>query len=115
MKWKKSISLINQSLIIFKKGKLDLFTKFSIFIGLFLILFSSTAYAAVLANISTIPKISGTTGSYQYYTLSIPAGARDLEVYTSSSNGDANLYVAFNREPTTTDFDYRSGSYTSNE
>ena len=46
--------------------------------------------------------VSGATGSQQYWTLAVPAGATDLKFVTSGGTGDADMYVKFGSAPTTT-------------
>ncbi len=48
------------------------------------------------------------TGAVRYYTLSVPQGATDLEFEMRADNGDADMYVAFGKKPTETDYDCRS-------
>lgn len=47
-------------------------------------------------------------GAVRYYTLSVPEGASDLEFELRADNGDADMYVAFGKKPTETDYDCRS-------
>ena len=56
-----------------------------------------------------VPKtgLSGGQGSVQYYTLEVPAGATNLKFVTSGGTGDADLYVKFGSQPTTSDYDCR--------
>ena len=58
---------------------------------------------------------SGNTGAWNYYTLSVPANAVSTTVTTSGSNGDADLYVKWGANPTTSDYLARSISSSSNE
>ncbi|MGI2259328.1 M4 family metallopeptidase [Shewanella sp. GXUN23E] len=68
-----------------------------------------------LSNGVPVTGLSGTTGNKQYFTLDVPAGATDLTFVTAGSNGDADLYVKFGQAPSTSDFDCRSWSSSSNE
>lgn len=56
-----------------------------------------------------VPKtgLSGAAGSTQYFTLQVPAGATNLKFVTSGGTGDADLYVKFGSQPTTTSYDCR--------
>jgi vibriolysin len=55
------------------------------------------------------------TGNWKNYYITIPAGATNFVVTTSGSNGDADLYVRAGAAPTTSTFDCRSWTSTSNE
>ena len=52
--------------------------------------------------------LSGSTNDEQVFTLAVPAGATDLEFNMSGGSGDADLYVSFGSEPTTSNYDCRS-------
>lgn len=52
--------------------------------------------------------LSGATGSSSVFTLDVPAGATDLAFSLSGGSGDADLYVSFGSEPTTSSYDCRS-------
>ncbi|MGQ4583687.1 M20/M25/M40 family metallo-hydrolase [Lysobacter sp. F60174L2] len=64
-----------------------------------------------------VPKtgISGASKSNQYFTLVVPAGTTSLKFVTSGGNGDADLYVKFGSQPSTTSFDCKSETPTTNE
>jgi microbial collagenase len=50
--------------------------------------------------------ISGWTSSGQAYAyILLPAGAKNLRLFTSKGTGDVDLYVALDRYPTTTSYD----------
>jgi hypothetical protein len=51
--------------------------------------------------------ISGATGSQQFWTMSVPAGASNLQFQTSGGTGDADLYVRLGSAPTLTAYDCR--------
>ncbi|MCO7225370.1 S8 family serine peptidase [Pleionea sp. CnH1-48] len=51
--------------------------------------------------------ISGAQGSLQYYTLDVPAGATGLNFQMSGGSGDADMYVRFGSQPTTSSYDCR--------
>ncbi|MCB1045055.1 MAG: pre-peptidase C-terminal domain-containing protein [Acidobacteria bacterium] len=59
--------------------------------------------------------VSGAQGSSTYYTISVPAGASNLAFNMSGGSGDADLYVKFGSQPTTSSFDYRSWNGSNNE
>lgn len=48
------------------------------------------------------------SGAVRYYTLSVPEGASDLEFELRADNGDADMYVAYGKRPTESDYDCRS-------
>jgi len=57
--------------------------------------------------------LSGAAGSQVFFTIDVPAGASDLSIVTSGGSGDADLYVRFGTQPTTSSYDcrpYRNGN-----
>jgi hypothetical protein len=58
-----------------------------------------------LQNGVPVSGISGATGSEQFWTMSVPAGATNLQFQTSGGTGDADLYVRFGSAPTTATYD----------
>jgi len=79
------------------------------------------AAAAVATQVSTSPPtgnneltngvaetgISGSLRSETFYTIDVPAGASDLSFNISGGSGDADLYVRFGAQPTTSTYDCR--------
>ena len=59
--------------------------------------------------------ISGATGSTQYFSVAVPAGASNLVIRTSGGTGDLDLYVRASFLPTTSVYDCASTSSTNNE
>ncbi|MHC9512078.1 S8 family serine peptidase [Kangiella sp. M94] len=55
--------------------------------------------------------VSGAQGSKQYFTLEVPAGRSVVDVVMSGGSGDADLYVKFGSEPTTSSYDCRPYKY----
>lgn len=51
--------------------------------------------------------ISGVSGSLQYFTLNVPANAKNLVISMAGGIGDADLYVKFNQVPTLDSYDCR--------
>lgn len=51
--------------------------------------------------------LSGAQGSEQYFTLQVPAGATELSFAMTGGSGDADLYVRFGSQPTTSTYDCR--------
>lgn len=68
-----------------------------------------------LENGVPVTGLSGSTGSSQYFIMDVPAGATDLSFETVSSDPDADLYVKFGSQPTTSSYDCRSWTSSSNE
>lgn len=63
---------------------------------------------SVLTNGTTVNNLSGAKGSEKVFTLEVPAGATDLSFNLADGSGDADLYVSFGGEPTTSSYDCRS-------
>jgi Zn-dependent metalloprotease len=59
--------------------------------------------------------ISGTTGTWQYRTVAVAAGQAALYVSTAGADPDADLYVRFGSNPTTSSYACRSIGPDSNE
>jgi vibriolysin len=62
-----------------------------------------------------VPKtgLSGASGSTQFFTLEVPAGATNLKFQLSGGSGDGDLYVRRGSAPTTSTYDcrpYKSGN-----
>ena len=51
--------------------------------------------------------LSGAANSSRYYTITVPAGATNLSFNMSGGSGDADLYVRFGNQPTTSSYDCR--------
>jgi len=61
----------------------------------------------VLCNGVTESGLSGTSGSQTRYYIDVPAGASNLKFAMKGGSGDADLYVKFGSNPTTTSYDCR--------
>ncbi|MFC6440989.1 S8 family serine peptidase [Bowmanella sp. JS7-9] len=62
---------------------------------------------------TTINDIAASKGTWKYYTLDVPAGMSTFSVNTANGSGDADLYVRFGAQPTTSSYDcrpYKSGN-----
>ncbi len=62
---------------------------------------------------STVPNLSATKNNWLNYTLDIPAGMASLDVDITGGTGDADLYLRFGSQPTTSTYDcrpYKSGN-----
>jgi serine protease len=55
----------------------------------------------------TESNLSGARLSWQHFTLDVPAGMSELDVQMSGGSGDADLYVRFGTQPTTSSYDCR--------
>lgn len=51
--------------------------------------------------------LSGNRNSTQYFTLEVPAGRSSVNINISGGSGDADLYVRFGSDPTTSTYDCR--------
>jgi serine protease len=51
--------------------------------------------------------LSGSTNSQIFYTINVPAGARNLSFNISGGSGDADMYVRFGAKPTTSNYNCR--------
>jgi len=60
-----------------------------------------------LSNGVPVSGISGSQGSQQYWTMSVPSGASNLAFQISGGSGDADLYVRFGSQPTTSTYNCR--------
>jgi vibriolysin len=69
----------------------------------------------VLQNGVPVTNLSGARNSKKVFTFNVPAGAKNLRFATSGGTPDADLYVKFNAEPTTSSYDFRSITATNNE
>lgn len=69
----------------------------------------------VLQNGVPVPGISGAHASQQFWTMSVPSGASNLQFQISGGTGDADLYVRFGSAPTPTAWDCRPYAGDSNE
>ena len=63
--------------------------------------------ATVLENGVAETGLSGAQGAELDFTMDVPAGATDLSFVMSGGSGDADLYVKFGSEPTTSSYDCR--------
>ncbi|WP_237079560.1 PPC domain-containing protein [Myxococcus xanthus] len=51
--------------------------------------------------------LSGSAGSFQHWSLDVPAGKAQVTFTLSDGTGDADLYVNFGTAPTTTTYQCR--------
>ena len=60
-----------------------------------------------LDNGVPVGNLSASQGNWLHYTMTVPAGASNLKFVTSGGSGDADLYVKFGSQPTTSSYDCR--------
>ncbi len=60
-----------------------------------------------LSNGQAISGLSGATGSWQYFKITVPSGQTSLQIAMSGGTGDADLYVKLGSQPNATTYDYR--------
>ncbi len=66
-----------------------------------------TPGGTVLAKGVPVTGISGATSSQQFWTMDVPSGASNLQFQMSGGTGDADMYVRFGAQPTTTTYNCR--------
>lgn len=75
---------------------------------------SSTSTAPLaITNGVPVTGLSGASSSQRFDSIAIPSGASNLQISISGGAGDADLYVRFGSQPTTSAYDcrpYRSGN-----
>jgi serine protease len=69
----------------------------------------------VLENGTPVTDLSGASGDELRFTMDVPSGASDLSFQMSGGSGDADLYVQFGSEPTTSSYDCRPYNYGNDE
>ncbi|MCU1347820.1 MAG: fibA, partial [Acidobacteria bacterium] len=60
-----------------------------------------------LSNGVAVTNLSGATGSWAYYKLTVPAGQTQVQFVMSGGTGDADMYVKRGAQPSSTVYDYR--------
>ncbi|HET7435586.1 MAG TPA: M4 family metallopeptidase [Thermoanaerobaculia bacterium] len=68
---------------------------------------SSGGTTTVLSNGVALTNQSGATGSWKYYTITVPSGQTQLKVEQSLGTGDADLYVRQGSQPTSSSYTCR--------
>lgn len=63
--------------------------------------------ATPLTNGQTVSSLSGATGTWAHYKITVPAGQTSLAITMSGGTGDADLYVKRGAQPTSSVWDYR--------
>ncbi|HYC91684.1 MAG TPA: M4 family metallopeptidase [Thermoanaerobaculia bacterium] len=60
-----------------------------------------------LTNGVAVSSISGSTGTWKHYKISVPTGQSSLVIAMSGGTGDADMYVKRGSQPTSSSYDYR--------
>ncbi len=60
-----------------------------------------------LSNGQTVTGLSGSTGSWTYFKITVPSGQESLEIKIWGGSGDCDLYVKRGAQPTSSSYDYR--------
>ena len=68
-----------------------------------------------LENGVPVTGLSGAQGSFEFWTMEVPSGATNLVFQTTNTSGDADLYVRFGSQPTTSSYDCRPYTGSGNE
>ncbi len=63
----------------------------------------------------TLSNLSGSRGNWDRYTWDIPAGVSSMEVRISGGSGDADLYLRYGSQPSTSSWDCRPYNNGNNE
>ena len=66
--------------------------------------FDPSSTVTTLSNGVAKTNLSAATGANTFYSIDVPAGATNLSVNTSGGSGDADLYVSFGTQPTSTSY-----------
>ena len=75
----------------------------------------SVLAATALDNGTALTGLSGASGSNTFYELAVPAGASNLSFNMSGGSGDADLYVKFGSQVSSSNWDCRPYAYGNNE
>jgi secreted trypsin-like serine protease len=76
---------------------------------------TSTMSAPPPTTLLNQTNLSGSTGSWRHYPISVPSGKTNLTVTMSGGTGDADLYVKFGSQPTLTSYNCRPYKVGNNE
>ncbi|MFP5245807.1 MAG: M4 family metallopeptidase, partial [Thermoanaerobaculia bacterium] len=60
-----------------------------------------------LTNGVAVTGISASTGTWKHYKIAVPSGQTKLEIIQSGGTGDADLYVKYGSQPTSSSYNYR--------
>ncbi|HEY3356016.1 MAG TPA: pre-peptidase C-terminal domain-containing protein [Polyangia bacterium] len=73
------------------------------------------ATVKTLTNGTAVTGLSGAAGSWQYFSIAVPAGQTSLAIAMTGGSGDADLYVKLGAQPTASAYDQRPYLNGSNE
>jgi len=76
---------------------------------------SSALAATALENGTALTSLSGASGSNTFYELAVPAGATNLSFNMSGGSGDADIFVKFGSQASSSNWDCRPYAYGNNE
>jgi len=68
---------------------------------------TTTPTTTALQSGIPVANLSGTAGSWRYFSIAVPSGQQSLQVAMSSGTGDADLYVRQGALPDATTYQYR--------
>lgn len=60
-----------------------------------------------LSNGVAVTGLSGSTGAWAHFKITVPSGQTKLEIIQSGGTGDADLYVKLGSQPTSSSYNYR--------
>lgn len=80
-----------------------------------LLVFCQQLFAVTLQNGVAVTNLSGATSSSSYHTLAVTENATNLVFTLSGGTGDADMYVRFGSQPTTSTYDCRPYETGNNE
>ncbi|GAA0857515.1 S8 family serine peptidase [Aliiglaciecola litoralis] len=64
---------------------------------------------------TTVADVSASRNTWKYYTIEVPAGMSTFDVNIANGSGDADLYVRYGAQPTTSSYDCRPYKNGNNE
>jgi len=76
---------------------------------------ASALAATVLDNAVPVTGLSGASGSQVFYEMTVPAGSTDLSFNMSGGSGDADLFVKFGSQASSSNWDCRPYRYGNDE
>lgn len=80
-----------------------------------LLVYCQQLFAVVLQNGVAVTNLSGASGSSTYHTLVVTENSTNLVFSTSGGTGDADMYVRYGSQPTTSTYDCRPYQTGNNE
>lgn len=75
----------------------------------------SAVSATTLRLDRPLDNLSGAASSARYFAIAVPSGAARLVIELEGAEGDADIYLRYNRYPSTSRYDARSDGATSSE